>query len=291
MKQFVKARSTAFVAVLCFYALVLVPAVGQQSAATTQAPNMESSDTLNLQQKAENALDRVKRNDIGTGIVDATYYIELSAHADPKRVIPVLEAYFARSNEQDLQNEIASVLVSLGDTDPRFWNLILEQAREALASDTPDPFVGMEDPADPSPPCSDSSFIAWSKTHNLSVKEACKQALSAIPKKLRPLADTGDPRAIPVLQEAMRADNFMMQMIAVNGLVLTQDHDSVSLIIDAIHRAPQPKADSFADSLIESDDPRAEAVVKQYLPDVNFAEAKRFRAENSQWRRPLLTRR
>ena len=30
---------------------------------------MESSDTLNLQQKAENALDRVKRNDTGTGRV------------------------------------------------------------------------------------------------------------------------------------------------------------------------------------------------------------------------------
>lgn len=75
--------------------------------------------------RVESALDRVQRNDVGQGIVDATAYVELAAHVEPNRAIPVLEAYFAHSHEPDLRSEIASVLVSLGDEDSQFWNLIL----------------------------------------------------------------------------------------------------------------------------------------------------------------------
>src|SRR5579862_8828762 len=92
----------------------------------------EHLDAVDLERKAESALDRVQRNDIGVGIVDATGYIELAAHVDAVRTIPVLEAFFSRTQEQDIRNETASVLVSLGDQNPQFWNLILHQAQTAI---------------------------------------------------------------------------------------------------------------------------------------------------------------
>jgi len=77
--------------------------------------------------------------------------------------------------------------------------------------------------------------------------------------------------------------------MAAHGLVLTGDRDAITLVIETIEHAPQHKAQRLADNLIESDDPRAQSVLHQYLPDVNFREAHRFRAQNAQWRRPILT--
>lgn len=245
-------------------------------------------DTVDLQRKAESALVRVQQNDVGQGIVDATYYIELAAHVEPRRSIPALEAFFARSHESDLRNEIASVLVSLGDEDPQYWNLILHLAQSALSEDSPDPF-GSEQGGDPTSPCGTGAFLQWAKDHNLSPDKACKEATLGIAEKFRPLAETGDRRGMPVLQSALKARNPLIQMTAAHGLVLIGHRDAITLVLEAIERAPQNEARTLADILIESDDSRAESVIHQYMPDVNFLEAHQFRVQNAQWRRPILT--
>jgi hypothetical protein len=53
--------------------------------------------------------------------------------------------------------------------------------------------------------------------------------------------------------------------------------------------SPQDQAQFLADYLIDSDDPRAQLVVHQFLPEINFPEAHQFRAQRNQWRRPILT--
>jgi len=232
-------------------------------------------DTVELQRKAESALARVQQNDVGEGIVDATSYIELAAHVDPRRAIPALEAYFARSHESDLRNEIASVLVSLGDEDPQYWNLILRQAESALSEDSPDPFGG-EEGGGPVSTCSSEALLNWAKNRNLTSDEACKEATRGIAEKFLPLADSGDRRAVPVLQKALKARNSLMQVMGSRGLVLIGHRDAITLVIEAIERAPQHQARVLADGLIESDDPRAESVVRQYMPDINFPEARQF---------------
>jgi len=272
------------------FVLVLQAATGPNEAQVAGTKSSGNLDNVDLQREAESALDRIQQNDVGQGIVDATYYIELAAHVEPGRAIPVLEAYFARSHESDLRNEIASVLVSLGDEDPQFWNLILSQAQSALSEDAPDPF-GMEGVSGHTSPCTSEAFLNWAKNRNLTHDEACKEAMQGVPEKFRPLADAGDRRAIPVLQKALNAQNSLIQVMAAHGLVLTGDRDAITLVIEAIERAPQNQARHLADSLIEADDPRAESVVHQYMPDVNFLEAQQFRAQNAQWRRPILTKR
>jgi HEAT repeat protein len=256
-----------------------------QIAGTQSSDHLEAVD---LQRKAESALDRIERNDVGQGVVDATYYIEMAAHVEPRRVIPVLEAYFARSQEPELRSEIASVLVSLGDEDPQFWNLILNQAKAALSEDPPDPFERGQT-GKSSVPCSSEPFLNWAKNRNLSAEEACRDACLGIPQRARPLAESGDRRVIPVLEEALNSRNSLIQMMAAHGLVLTGDRDAITLVIEAIEHAPQDKAKRLAYNLIESDDSRAQSVLHQFSPDVNFREAHLFRAQNAQWRRPILT--
>ncbi len=265
----------------------LLPTAGASEAQVAGTESSHHLDAVDLQRKSESALDRVQRNDVGQGIVDATSYIELAAHVEPSRAIPVFEAYFARSREPDLRSEVASVLVSLGDDDPQFWNLILKQAQAALSEDPPDPFE-MGKAGDSSAPCLSQAFLKWEKSRSLSHEEACKQASFAIPQQLRPLADCGDRRVIPILQQALKSRNPFIQALAARGLVLTGDRDAVTLIIETIEHAPQDRAETLADSLIESDDPRAESVVRQYKPDINFSEAHQFRAQGAQSQRPIL---
>ena len=80
----------------CFLSLGIVLVLHASSGPTeAQLAGTKSShhlDAIDLQCKPESALDRVQRNDVGQGIVDATYYIELAAHVEPSRAIPVLEA-------------------------------------------------------------------------------------------------------------------------------------------------------------------------------------------------------
>jgi hypothetical protein len=283
-------RSSVGFALLFGFALVLQAAAGQDEPQTAGTESSGPIDPVALQRKAESALDRIKRNDVGQGIVDATYYIEMAAHVERGRAIPALEAYFARSHESDLRSEIASVLVSLGDEDPQYWNLILRQAQSALSKDPPDPF-GIGEAIRPTSPCTSETFLNWAKNRNLTSDEACREATLDIPGKFRPLADTGDQRAIPVLQEGLKARNSLIQGIAASGLVLTRDRDAITFVIEAIERAPQEQARLLADILIESDDPRAESVVHEYepnMPNVNFPEAHQFRLQLRQWRRPIL---
>jgi HEAT repeat protein len=263
-------------------------AAGPNEAQIAGTQSSDSLDAVDLQRKAESALGRVQQNDVGQGIVDATYYIELAAHVEPRRAIPILETSFVRSHEPDLRSEIASVLVSLGDEDPQFWNLIFKQAQAALSEDPPDPFE-MGHAGKSSVPCSSEAFLKWAKSRNLTSEEACAEASIGIAQRVRPLADSGDRRVIPVLQAALKSRSHLIQMMAAHGLVLTGDRDAITLVIEAIEHAPQDQSRALADNLIESDDPRAQSVLLQYLPDVNFPEAHQFRTQRAQWRRPILT--
>jgi hypothetical protein len=267
---------------------VLQAAAVPNQAQLSETNSADHPDAVDLQRKAESALDRVQRNDVGTGIGDASSYIEWAAHVEPRRAIPVLEAYFARSKEPDLRSEIASVLVSIGDEDPQFWNLIRDEAQQALSEHAPDPFE-MGKTSQASTPCSSEAFLAWAKSRSLSLEEACRKSTMDIPQRVRPLADSGDRRGIPILKEALSSRNPLIQALAAHGLVLIGTRDAITLVIEAIEHAPPDLARFLADCLIESDDPRAQSVVYQYLPDVNFSEAHRFRAQNGEWRRPILT--
>lgn len=81
------------------------------------------------------------------------------------------------------------------------------------------------------------------------------------------LADTGDPRGIPLLRRALQSRNYMIAVFAAKGLVQIQDKDSIPLIIAACQRASTGFASEIAKSLIWFDDPRAQTAVDTYVAE------------------------
>lgn len=206
-----------------------------------------------------------------SGNVD-TSDVEIIAEAGAVQAIPSLEEQFGRETDVDTKTKIASGLVRLGDKHNTYWNYLLEQATLAVDSDVPDAvFSKTVD--------QNSELQAWAQAHNVSANTAAQSAIYDLPGKVLELADTGDPRGIPLLRRALQSRNYMIAAFAAKGLVQIQDKDSILLIIAACQRAPTGFASEIATSLIWFDDPRAQTAVDTYMPKEH---AKIFRDARAQ---------
>jgi HEAT repeat protein len=226
------------------------------------------------------AVERVKHGNVGTGIVDASSYVEIIADAGAVQAIPSLKEWFSRSQDEEMKAELASALVRLRDPDNTYWDFLLQLAKPALESDAPSPFGDSKENHGVPP-----EFEAWAKAHKLSVEEAVAAVLQ-LPIKLVPLAKTGDPRGIPLLRKALQSPNILIQTAGAAGLAKAQDKGAVSLVVEACKKAPTDLAAHFlADTLIYFDDPQAQSEFHHYFPDVDIHGAKQFRGSDP-WRRP-----
>lgn len=179
------------------------------------------------------------------------------------QAIPILEDKFTCSKDLLTKEHVASALVRLGDTKDIYWEFLVKDAKVAIESSIPD-FMGY-DSQGKSVPGASPEFSAWAQSHNLSVSAAAQQVHSYFGAVLM-LATTRDPRAIPLLRQALSAPNFMIQTAAAQGLAAVQDKGSIPLIIDACKRAPAESAAAIATTLVYFDDPEAQAAVDKYLP-------------------------
>jgi len=193
------------------------------------------------------------------------FAVEEIAEAHAVQAIPILEKQFAVDSDEISKAKLASALVTLGDKNDAYWNFLLGEATEAVNSDAPLP--AMYDPkgtlvrGQMSP-----VFKAWAKAHNVSLESAVESATYKLPGDVAFLAETGDPRAVPLLRQALQSPNFLIATMAAKGLALIQDKASISLIIQACKRAHPDEAIPIADSLIYFDDPLAQSAADQYLP-------------------------
>ena len=203
--------------------------------------------------------------------------VEIIAEAGAVQAIPALEEQFGRTTDVDTKTEIANGLVRLGDKHNTYWNYLLEQATLAVDSDFSDAFFS--DPVGKTQDQMSSELQAWAQAHNVSANTAAQSAIYDLPGKVLELADTGDPRGIPLLRRALQSRNYMIAVWAAKGLVQIQDKDSIPLIIAACQRAPTGYASEIAKSLIWFDDPRAQTAVDTYMPKEH---AKIFRDARAQ---------
>lgn len=182
--------------------------------------------------------------------------------------IPILEELFLSSKDAETKEQIASTLMDLGDSKDVYWDFLLQQANEAIASDAPYPMFAETDGkgrADFSP-----AFAAWAKSHNLTANDAGELVMYRLPGHVMLLGDTHDTRAIPVLQKALKVHGFLIQVSAAEALAMLQDKDSIPLIVDACKNSPPEIASAIAlFSLVRFDDPRAQSAAATYLsPDM-----------------------
>jgi len=203
--------------------------------------------------------------------------VEQIAEAHAVQAIPVLKEQFALDQDADSKAKIASALVRLGDKDDTYWNYLVDQATAAVESDAPPPTMydanGKVVPGQLSP-----EFIAWAKAHNVSPESAGEDAAYGLPGKVAMLGETGDPRGVPLLRQALQSPNFLIAAMAAKSLALIQDKGSIPLIIEASRKAPSDAAVAIADSLIYFDDAEAQRGADLYLPKTYAAAVREARA-------------
>lgn len=222
------------------------------------------------------AIEALKNGDFSSG------NIVTAAKAGPALAIPILEQSFDKVKYADTQEsfdpkeQIANALVSLGDKRNVYWDYLLEQATLAVDGDVPFPFALGGDPnaptapkqLQPTPPKRPEltpEFLAWAKAHNLSPESAEEDAMYWLPGKVLFLAETGDPRGVPLLQRALWSKNFLIQSSAAQGLAQAQDKDSIPLLIAACERSPAAAGAIALFALVYFDDPEAQAAAAKYL--------------------------
>ena len=240
---------------LLLIGLVFMPVIvfGQQKANDTP---IYQRDPANLPE----AIAKVRSGDF-LGI-----HVEMIAHFKAVEAIPALEKQFDLTQDRQTKAEIASALVRLGDKDDRYWHFLVNLALPVIVSDEPDPFA--YDEHGKTNGTVSPGLVAWAQSHNMPLPKAASEAFTGVYDGLGHLADTGDPRGIPLLRRALKSPNFITVQLAAQGLAQAKDKDSIPLIIEACKRAPADAADSIVRALIFFDDSNAQNAVNTYMrPD------------------------
>ena len=82
------------------------------------------------------------------------------------------------------------------------------------------------------------ALMKWANSHQVSVDAAAEKSNFSYPAALLILGDTGDRRAIPLLERALSSKNYNLHVAATSGLILFGDPESVPLMIAACTRDP-----------------------------------------------------
>ena len=198
------------------------------------------------------AIARLKSSNFGL------VHVEVIAEFRAVEAIPALKDQFSRSQDTFTKEKIADALVRLGDKDDTYWNFLVAQATPVIES--PDPRVydaqgkAVRGPLSP-------EFVAWAKSNDLPA-----DPVYMLPARVGLLAETGDPRGIPLLRRGLLSPNHLIQSEAARGLGKIHDKASIPLIIDACRNAPPEGAAIIARSLLYFDDPQARSAVDKYMP-------------------------
>lgn len=196
---------------------------------------------------------------------ESIYFVEQIGHAGAVQAIPMLEQKFLRTEDPTDKGKIAQVLVKLGDKRDIYWNYLVDLATPAIESNAPD-FMSYDSQGKTQPGPS-PAFIAWAQAHNLAPNgTAAEDSVYRLPGRVGLLGLTGDPRAIPLLRQALSSPNHMIEVMAAEGLAELQDKGSIPLIIGACESAPAEAAGAIAQALVYFDDPEAQKTVDQYVP-------------------------
>jgi hypothetical protein len=241
-----------------FHALLLCGLLGTPAYAHALVQAQVDKPVFGLDKsKVPAAITRVQ-----TGKYSA-FDVDLIARAGAVEAVPDLKKQFVNSSDIRDKTKIAQALVKLGDKDPTYWQLLMDRAEVAIDDDAPAFLIyDTQGKAQPGP---SPAFIAWTKSHNVSLNTAWENAMYIYPGDVALLGETADARAVPLLRRALLSQNYLVRTAAAQGLAEIHDQYSIPNIIDAARNAPTDAAGSIARSLVYFDDPRAQNAVDTYL--------------------------
>ena len=182
------------------------------------------------------------------------------------QALPALQEAFTDATDSLTKENIASVLVTVGNKDEVYWSVLSKRAQAIVDCNAPYPLVfdasGKSIRGALSP-----EFLEWVKANNLSQDEALNDQMGMFPVELSFLATTGDPRGLSILRKGLSSPNYQVRAAAGEGLAMLQDKASIPLIIEAARKAPAEAQWGIAQPLVTFDDAQARAAAEELISD------------------------
>lgn len=185
--------------------------------------------------------------------------------------------FFVLSKDPGLKQRVASLLVSLREKDPIYFDYLKQQAEQSLKNDMPWPTLYDEHGNKRSKTMDtlNPEFLRWCKEHHQDPASTFEAAYYEIPVPWYYLAASGDARAYPLLIQGLHSHNFMIQTWASWGLARLQDPRAIDEIIGAVRNAPMETRDATAKALLHFPDLKAQAAADALFTNKEYLEALR----------------
>lgn len=181
-------------------------------------------------------LDRLQASPIDEGALFA-----LEKQPDDGRIIPALRTAFEQAKTRNEKQWVASTLLRLGDTSPRFFDFLVDSAKEAIDDRTP-LFFDYDRQGQAIKGRFSATFEAWCTANGKDPRAVAALQFETYPEDVLMLARSHDPRAKEVLRRALQSPNPMVAGYAVQGLGRLQDTEALPLIAKLAEELPAAKA-------------------------------------------------
>jgi HEAT repeat protein len=175
-----------------------------------------------LKAKTLEVLNHLKQGDYGPTAPEQV------AEAEAGQLVPILEERFVHGQDADIKARIARSLLDLGDKNEAYWDFLVQQAKLAIESDAPSPRCFSPANCVSGHP---AEYVAWARAHNVTEGSQAEMALYWLEGKVYLVS--GDPRAIPLLREALKSPYREIVSAGAMGLARAHDKDSIPLIVEA----------------------------------------------------------
>lgn len=181
---------------------------------------------------------------------------------------------FALTTDTEIKQRLASVLLSLGEKDPVYFDYLKQEAEHALQNDMPWPTLYDEHGAKRSTTVNtlNPDFLKWCKEHHEDPASAFEAAYYEVPVPWYNLAAAGDQRSYSLLIQGLHSHNLMIQVWAAMGLAKLQDPGAIDPIIAAVRNAPAETHDAMAKVLLHFQDSKAQAAADELFAHKEYLE-------------------
>src|SRR5262249_53915586 len=115
-------------------------------------------------------------------------------------------------------------------------------------------------------------FSRYCAEHQLNAEVAAREAMYSDPADFLFLGRSGDKRAVPVLERALKARNYMIVAQAALGLGRLGDKNAIPSILDAARAAPAEVSALIARGLLFFDDPKVLAEAERLIGNKRFVD-------------------
>jgi len=164
--------------------------------------------------------------------------------------------------------QFASRVIRLGfkNKDEEYFQYLADRAQVAIERNVPFPLKFDENGKWVRGEMSEA-FLAWCAKHQV---EPGEMASTLLQKDLAPvmaLADSGDPRALPLLLRGLASPNLFVVTQAAHGLGLIGDARAIAPLVEAIEKAPEDMRLYIARELGYFDHPKGQAAFARFIQD------------------------